>query len=160
MSPSIGLGKKQLLNPSRSISPRLRGEQERPAPPRGRSGQVHLICSCLQANLQAGCKSEGLFSLWGQTPHVSFISSSVDGTGWPPPLCSRPSRQTYLAATLSRFLPRAPSDSLISSLGLDLALLGDSGHGMWESVLQGYHPHPLPTPQGNLPSLFSFRRST
>lgn len=124
-----------------------------------------LICSCLQASRQTGCKSKGLFSLWGQTPLVSFTSPSVDGAGWPPLLCSRSrakSIRSYVASTPSRLLPRAPSDSLVSSLGLDLgldlALLGDSDHGMWERELQGYHPHPLPAPPGES-SLFVFFRT-
>lgn len=85
----------------------------------------------LQAGGQSGRKSKGLFSLWGQDSTCIIHEPSVDGTGRPPPSCSwsgARSIRSYLAATLPPFLPKAFSDSFVSSLGLELALLRDFDH--------------------------------
>lgn len=111
----------------------------------------------LQTGGQSGCKSKGLFSLWGQDSTCMTHEPSVDGTGRPPPSCSRSgarSIRSYLAATLAPFLPKAFSDSLASFLRLELALL--RGFDPDDKVCcQVILPTPCAHHRGNLFYLFS-----
>lgn len=82
----------------------------------------------LQAGQQSGCKSKGLFSPWGQDSVCIIHEPFCRWQGLATPIGIARSIRSYLAATLSWFLPKVLSDSLVSSLGLDLALLKDFDH--------------------------------
>lgn len=86
-----------------------------------------------------------------RTQCALFMSPSVDGRDGPPTLCTRSgarSISSYLAATLSLFLPKALSDSLISFLGTLIM--------MRKYVVMLSSRPPAHTTGGNIFYLFSF----
>lgn len=116
----------------------------------------------LQAGGQSGCKSKGLFSLWGQDSMCMIREPSVDGTGRPPPSCSRSvpevSDLTWLPPC-PRFCPKHFQTHLSASWGWSWLFLG-ALILITKCVARLSSPPPAHTTRGNLFCLFSLRHST